>query len=434
MFERKLSFWLSLLFLSLLFFPKINLISLGATETAGIRIDDILLFFLLVLIGINHYYKQFKTCSIEKYLYSFVILGILSWGLNRLFVSFGWLHVDANLLYALRLAEYFLFFYIGRMAFPFISEKSLIIWLLFWNLTLMSLQKLELLGQFGIYGYLANTSTRVTGIASFPSEAGVMLNLFFVYLIYSQEPSKRISALLPPNTRHFFQQTYVYWSFLLICTFTIFTGSRVAVAALIWIFLFRIKQDVKIRSLTSWGFAILFVGLGTLFLGYTIYQTASIFERSAQLISYQNLELVTDVWNKIDITKDPLSKEIVRHGEHDMSWWMRIHKWMYVLKLYLTHPECYLQGIGPGFALSAVDGGYLRLLTENGLAGCILFFSLLKNIAKQSLILRWSVIAILINMIFFDAYLAYKPMSLLFLMSGFAFYRATSLAYTHQSI
>ena len=48
LFDRRTSFFLVLCCLPLLFFPKVNLISLSKNETAGIRFDDIVLLFICV--------------------------------------------------------------------------------------------------------------------------------------------------------------------------------------------------------------------------------------------------------------------------------------------------------------------------------------------------------------------------------------------------
>lgn len=419
LFERTFSFWLVVLLLPLLFLPKINIFSVGEKETAGLRIDDIFLFFFLILIVWRHGYLGFKFNRIEKTLLFFVLCSMISYFSNRYFVWMGWLNVDANILYSLRMAEYFLFFYIGMMAYEFLSEKTVIQLFLYWNFSWMILQYFGLLGQFSHIGYKPGTDMRITGIASFPSEAGMLLNMLFAYLAFSKDiplPGKNVFS---PNIRYFLEQTYIYWLFFIFSILVILSGSRIALAALGITFLFKIKEDLKRGAWISWFFAAFFICVGSLLLVQMIYNSNAIYERSAGLISYRNIELVEQVWDRVDINNDPMSKEAVQYKNYDMSWWMRIHKWMYVLKLYVTNPECYLQGIGPGVALAAVDGGYIRLLTENGLLGLCVFMLLIKMIAKQSTALKWIVYAFMLNMIFFDVYLAYKPMSLLFLLSGF---------------
>ena len=134
--------------------------------------------------------------------------------------------------------------------------------------------------------------------------------------------------------------------------------------------------------------ALVFFGLIFSVLAVTIVNTSSVFERSADLISMRNLSLIEKVWDNINLDFDPVGKESVAMEGYDASWWMRIHKWMYALKIYLTHPESWLQGVGPGFAMAALDGGFLRIITEYGLVGCVLFWSFFSLIYKKNLQLK----------------------------------------------
>jgi hypothetical protein len=71
--------------------------------------------------------------------------------------------------------------------------------------------------------------------------------------------------------------------------------------------------------------------------------------------------------------------------------------------------------------MAGLDGGFLRILTEYGIIGSFLFWKLFSTIYHKTLQLKWMVISFAINMIFFDVHLAYKPMSLLFFITGFAY-------------
>ncbi len=124
------------------------------------------------------------------------------------------------------------------------------------------------------------------------------------------------------------------------------------------------------------------------------------------------------MWNNVNINIEPSFNGTVDNGQKDISLWIRLQKWSYVLKVYLTYPITYLQGVGPGFAFAGLDGAYLRILVENGIIGSFLYWKLFKSIATKSPQLMAMVIVLAINMIFFDAYIAYKPMSLLFLVAG----------------
>jgi hypothetical protein len=73
------------------------------------------------------------------------------------------------------------------------------------------------------------------------------------------------------------------------------------------------------------------------------------------------------------------------------------------------------------------------MLVENGLIGLFLFWKFFKSIAKKSPQLMSMVAVFALNMIFFDVYIAYKPMSLLFLVAGMT-WAEDELAEKQQSL
>lgn len=416
-FDRHSSFLLVLFCLPLLFLPKINLVSMGARESAGVRIDDLILLLFCLVLFWAHFSLRRTMSAVEQWLLAIVGFSLFSWSINKLLFSFDVLPVASSLFYCLRLLEYFLFFYIGALGALFFSKKRIISAFFWWNALLMAAQKAGVLGQMSVSGYVIDTG-RVSGIASFPSEAGMLLNLVFCYLIFTEEKSSRLRLLLPAAFKPLMIKSYPYLLFLLCTVLVIITGSRIAIVALLVAFLAHLKRDLSKGFGGSWLLAALFVAIGVLLLTVMIQKTSAIWERSAGLISLRNLELIRTVWHQIETNYDPIGQEAVRFENYDMSWWMRIHKWCYALKIYSQHPECYLQGIGPGFAMAALDGGFVRILTEYGLIGSLLFMKFFSLISRQSLALKWMVVAFCINMIFFDVHLAYKPMSLLFFLSG----------------
>jgi len=418
LFDKTFSFYLLIIGLPLLFLPKINLFSFGERESAGIRLDDILLLLFCLVIFWAYFNLKNKMNTIERSILYITLFSLFSYTVNRLFVLGQWIDVNANIFYCVRLAEYFIFFYLGAMSIQFLRTSTLISLFFLWNASLMLLQRAEIIGQFGVDGYMSSTAGRVVGIASFPSEAGMLLNLVFCYLIYYESKDNKFYKLLPSELYAFFKQTYVYWLFLFCCILVIITGSRIAILALIVPFLYRIQADIRCGSAGTRLYGIGFLVIGAALTVIMIQNTDSITVRSAGLLSFKNLQLVEIIWDNIDLSHDPIGQETVKFEAYDMSWWMRAHKWIYAFKIYYLHPECWLQGVGPGFAMAALDGGWLRILTEYGLIGLGLFWSLFSQIARQSIQLRWMIIAFGINMIFFDVYLAYKPMSILFFVSG----------------
>lgn len=423
-FDSKSTLFLIIFCLPLLFLPKINLLSFGGRETAGIRIDDLVLLGTAVLILWAHFALDKKMLDIEKWMFALVGFSFLSFLSNRMMVAVGILHVKAIVFYVFRIFEYFIFFYIGLFCTRFMNPSKVIKVFFAWNLLLMLLQKAGLIGQFGSWGYLSTATDRVSGIASFPSEAGLFLNLSFCYLIYDDKINWKKVSEFSPILGLLIKRTYVYLVFLICALLIIWTGSRIAILALAFTFLFKVKDDINWRSPLSLLMVAVFFVIACVVMTTVMMNTNSIYSRSAGLLSFKNIELFSLVWDQISLDYDPIGNEAVKFDAYDMSWWMRIHKWIYALKIYLTHPECYLQGVGPGFAMAALDGGFIRILTEYGIVGSYFFYKFFSCIYQKSTQLKWMVIAFMINMIFFDAYLAYKPMSLLFLVTGFTYARS----------
>jgi hypothetical protein len=417
-FDKKFSLFLLCFGIPLLFLPKYNLINLSEGETAGIRVDDIALLLIAFVVMWAHFVLNKKILKTEGWIFLITGFSLLSFLSNQILVKADVLHIPAKIFYVVRLLEYFFFFYLGLMASRLSAGDSIVKLFFLWNLLLMVLQKLGLTGAIASQGYHEEASSRVFGVASFPSEMGLILNLLFCYLIYSEHPSKLLYFFSPPM-RRILNKIYIPLLFLLFGVFIVFTGNRISILALFICFLFKFREAFNWRSLGSLiGVSIASVLLCT-GIFFVISNTQSVYERSASLMSGNNFDLVGIVWDKIDLKGDPLNQEGDTALEgYDMSWWIRIHKWLFMVKCFALHPECYLQGLGPGFAGAALDGGLLRILTEYGIVGTFLFmkfFGSLYRINKQT---QWMIIAFMLNMIFFDAYLAYKAMSVLFFITG----------------
>lgn len=424
--DRKSTFLILLFTLPLLFFPKINLINIPGRETAGIRIDDIILIGATFLLGWAYTTTARPFSSIEKLVTAIIGLGIFSYTFNKLFVGLGWLHVEASLPYSLRLIEYFMFFYIGALTARQWSASTLLLSLLLLQSTITLLQKGGLIGAFMLGSYKSTGFDRFPGIASFPSEAGALIAMLFAYLLYDDLEKKQWIRALKPIWKAFILHIAPYALFLICALLSILSGSRVALAAIIFIFLCKIASTIRWKrpgAIIVAGFFFL-AGAAAII---PLIQDSPLLERSQQLFSYDNIALIKKVWQSVPTTYEPVGYESIALDNHDVSWWIRIHKWCYALKVYLNHPECYLQGVGPGFAMTALDGGFIRILVEYGLIGVALFGMLFWKIANQNTQMKWMVVAFLINMIFFDAYLAYKAMALLFFASGSAYWQKSSV-------
>ncbi len=421
-FDWRFTLFLLACTLPLLFLPKINLIEVAAGETAGLRIDDLILLFIGIFLIWAHIHSNQRLFKIEGWVVAITCFGFFSFLCNRLLFAAGFLPMDSKIFYCFRMLEYFMFFYIGTFATKFFNDRSLVKVLFIWILALMTLQKLGIVGGLTTDGYLPDVSSRVPGIASFPSEMGLLLNLIFCFFIFDEETSSSFLSLFrSPFTRYIFHKVYLYTLFCLFGYFIVITGNRISIVALFVCFVFRIKHDLSFRSIGSYLSILILVPIVSFAVGSVIMETISVYQRSSNLFNSKNLELVSLVWDKIDTEENPTGNERLRSASYDASWFLRIHKWMFVTKSFVTHPECYLQGLGPGYAGAAVDGGILRILTEFGFVGAFIFFKFFRSISRINLQSKWMMVAFMINMIFFDAYLAYKTMSFLLFTTGYFF-------------
>ncbi|MCE2983512.1 MAG: hypothetical protein LW832_08095 [Parachlamydia sp.] len=423
-FDKKLSLFILYFLLPLLFLPKINLIQLGS-ETAGIRIDDLFLFIFASLFFFSHALLRKKIEPLEKWILGLTLFCLVSFFSNRLLVALGHLPLDAKIFYAVRLLEYFLFFYIGSLASRFDCTWMLPAFFA-WNFFIMTLQKLNLAGGVSVGGYSDDVSSRVQGVASFPSEMGLLLNLLFCYILFSNHSNPRTDYFFStPLSRFAWGKLKPYLLFVLFSLFVIFTGNRISIVALFFCFAGKMKEEINWRSKSSFIAALCILPLLIAAITFGIFQTDAVSSRSASLFSMQNIHLAEIVWDKIDMDKNPVGNEVISAKEYDMSWWMRIHKWIFVMKVFVNHPEVYLQGLGPGFAWSALDGGLLRIFIEVGIIGSYLYYRFFAAISAINRQLKWMTVAFVINMIFFDAYLAYKTMSFYFFAAGFEYEKMT---------
>lgn len=421
-FDRKFSIAILFFTLPLLFLPKINLIRVDASETAGLRIDDLVLLFTGVLLMWGHAHSNQRLYKVEGSILLITIFGIFSFLMNRILVSLGFVYLEAKIFYALRLLEYFLFFYIGALATQFFKDRTIVKAFLVWNLLLMTFQKLGWVGGMTSAGYQGDVSSRVPGLASFPSEMGLILNLLFCYLVFDENAKSRFLSLFKsPFTQYILHKLYLYGLFCLFSLFIIFTGNRISIVALFISFIFRIKQDLSLRSIGSYISMMILIPIVAVAVWFAITETIGVYKRSSNLFSFKNLELFTLVWDKVDMKENPTGNETLESLNYDMSWFLRLHKWLFMVKSYVNNPECYLQGLGPGYAGAALDGGLLRIMTEYGLIGTFLFWKFFTHLYRLNAQTKWMIIVFMINMIFFDAYLAYKTMSLLLFMCGYIF-------------
>jgi hypothetical protein len=392
--ENKLLYLILFFSLPLLFFPKINLLSFE-NQTAGVRIDDLILFGLGVFLLGLFIARNRLVKGIEKWVFWLMMTALFSFFINRTTYFFGLIDVKANIFYVLRLPEYFVFFFLGAFCARVLDLKKLLIIFVVMNAFIMLLQKGGILGQFTSLANFTIDTNRVSGIASFPSEMGALLNMIFCYFLYKDK----------------IKNWQVYTYFIVFFILIILTGSRFPLLVSLLVFVMCMVK----RPLTLALACLLITPLAI----YFVINNESILERSLNLFSIDNLKVISRVWDLVDTDKELYDNIQLESKGFDLSWLERLFKWCFALKLWIHHPECYLLGLGPGCLSSAVDGGFIRILTENGLIGLFLYYKFFQAIYSTHSVLKWVLFAFLMNMFFFDIYLAYKPMALLLLMAGY---------------
>lgn len=391
-----LDLWLRRVILSLglplLFLPKINIIEV-AGESAGLRIDDIVLFLLIPLVVLALAIRRRPSvsrgeCAFVVMLTLFMISSVVN------LVVFG----RSNPLYAVRFVEYFTFYYIGvycGAGLPYICYSLLGV-----NAIFMVLQACSLIGGFASEGYVQSAANRPIGLTGGPWEIGAVINIVFAALLYD-------------GRRKYWLLFCATLALLLLC------GARSpAVIHLVVFGVFLFRRSRRKGALLIRGGAVLAVGL-VAFLAIPNKVT----ERSQYLFNPENLVLAQKIYDRTELDPHFTSFEKVDNGagildsESDMSWLLRATKWMYAYKTWVTTPEAWVIGLGPGMWGPSLDGGWLRLLTETGVLG-VLAFVLFFNTLCSTPLLKAVRLCVFLNMAFIDIYISYKTMSLVFLIAG----------------
>jgi hypothetical protein len=382
---------------ALLFLPKINLISFGG-ETAGIRLDDIVLFVVvIILFGSWIADLRFKIDNIPAVTFVVIAIFCLSNAVNL---------EHSNVLYSLRLVEYAVFFWAGkslvRSRFDFTSVAMLLIGI---NCAAILAQLTGVVGGFTADGYTSAIGRPFGISANHPAEMGALLNLSFAALVFDE----RMRA-----SRRF-------WLWCLVVAVCIFiTESRSALVihcVLTWIYQFQ-----HARSRTAFMLKSAFV-TGAL-VSVLVFVPNPVRDRSSDLFSTQNMEAARQLYDSM-----PAEKQFTGFTEGgeaedapedvDISWYMRGFKWTYVIKIMFTAPwQVWVLGLGPGALGPALDGGWLRLLAETGVVGTFAFLTLLWKISRLSRACAMAVLALAANMVMVDSQNAYKVMAFLFLLAG----------------
>ncbi len=452
--EKKLNGFLIFLTIPLFFIPRINLISLSSGQTAGLRIDDIILFlvFLTILLTGRIFSLNLKKSYLIYFL--FVLFLFISY-FSNLYNSKNFLG-EPSILYPIRYIEYFIFFIIGSMFRDNDRFIKLILIIALTQIIFILLQYLGILPSFTSTDGV--TWNKPSGLTGGPWEVSIILTLCFAVYI-----------------NHFNSKKYLLFTLIIIFTLLIIyvyiLGSRTSIIAFILLSLLVISKNFieyfkyyffpKILLVT---FLLLitstyFLATSNLINNEQIYeQEASdclhsqeqincnkniLVSRSGSLFSMDNINIFKDFYifvrNNVDDKKIPIGRlydnnvSLDRYGhlyfsknnDVDLSWLMRTEKWIYGFSIFQDRlPYSAFIGIGPGSVGPSFDGNWFRLIVENGLISLFIILSFFTYVVLANYKNFLPVFVISVSMIFIDAFLAYKSVSLLlFILGYYTFYR-----------
>jgi len=439
--HQYLIFITSLLF----FFPRINIFSFGEAHTAGLRIDDIILFFIFISLIFKG--KIFKLNISKSHLiyFSFVFISFLSFFFNNYYED-SYLG-GTSILYPIRYVEYFVFFVVGSLIVNHSSFIKIVLYLALYQIIIIIFQYL------GFFPAFTSTDginfSVVAGMTGGPWEVSIVLTLCFAVYV-----------------NHFSKLKYLIYSFIIIAVLTYINfyilGSRSSSVTFIVLTFILICLNIKnfchnsilnkiIMTLILFISFIIIVLVKPILIEsnsdqlnidcvYSIEKCSynMVLNRSGNLIKLDNYYLLIDFYkfvrtnvgeDKIPIgrlynEKNNLNKiaqiNFSNTNNIDLSWLMRMEKWIYGVSLWQDKlPHSIFLGIGPGAVGPSFDGSWLRLFVENGIVGLLLIIMFFVHLLMKNLLNFLPILAISLNMLFIDAFLAYKSVSLILFILGY---------------
>jgi hypothetical protein len=388
--------------------PKVNLVTFpgmnGGIDTAGIRVDDILLGLIGWIVALT-FVRGLKRdyTALEKKVLAFSLAGLFSNAINKFFFD------RSNFLYSLRIVECFVFFYLGRL-FAMRGRLINLIWaILGVNGVAMLLQRVGVLGAFSSEGFRASNTARPDGMTGGPWEVGAVINICFGVIAF--DPEKRRSG------------RFVFGVFVITFGLILLTAARMPTVAhivLLMLFIYNRSRN-KLLFTAQAVVALVCVGLAA--------STSTVTRRSANTFSTANMEALASLYRD---TK-PVKGQMAIHGNRDtpqtegadFSAAVRAISWGIAVKTWLADDSSIAIGVGPGTFGPALDGGWLRWLTESGLVGFVLLLALLAELWSINGAMKAAVISLATSMIAIDMP-SYKVSTLIYFCAGYYLIRQSA--------
>ena len=408
-----------LVIFTLLFVPKINIITIPGS-TIGIRADDLAVVFFVVSLIISaavkrqKYFDLFSKKMVACYA-AFIVVSVISSLVNTMN---GNVELASSLVYTARFIEYLVVLPAGAILLKNGVKKDSLVHLftaaIFFNLIICILQQKGFLLdiQSGIT-YPAGRVARPSAVFNAPFEiCGVFMMFVPIYLIRIKNTKKSLLNVLPIVAI----SAIVYLSQS--------RSSLVIIAAVVAIYMLAtIRQKLMVLVM-------LIALVAACIAGVFAINNMSSKSRMSRVSSDSTEYAIQNAWRNRDFKNFTEDQDelpgVFYKGDPSLN--IRLMKWFTVTDGAIKSP---VVGIGPSFIKIALDGSYLRLFVETGILGLISYVTALifsfKAIPKKSKYRKIIFYVFLItaaHAIFIDVFYSSRVMSLYWIMTGMCIYLA----------
>lgn len=408
-----------LVIFTLLFVPKINIITIPGS-TIGIRADDLAVVFFVVSLIISaavkrqKYFDLFSKKMVACYS-AFIVVSVISSLVNTMN---GNVELASSLVYTARFIEYLVVLPAGAILLKNGVKKDSLVHLftaaIFFNLIICILQQKGFLLdiQSGIT-YPAGRVARPSAVFNAPFEiCGVFMMFVPIYLARIRYSKKSLFNILP---------------IIAISVIVYISQSRsslVIIALIVVIYMLAtIRQKMIVLASII---ALLLAGIAGVFAINNMPAKSRLSTVSSNSAEYA----IKNAWNNRDFSN--FSEEQRKlpgvFYQGDVSLNIRLVKWFTATDGAIKSPVI---GIGPSFIKIALDGAYLRLFVETGVLGLVSYvaalvfsFKVIPKRSKYRKILFYIFLITAAHAIFIDVFYSSRVMSLYWVLTGMCIYLA----------
>ena len=420
-----------LVIFTLLFVPKINIITIPGSAI-GIRADDLAVVFFVASLIISaavkrqKYFDLFSKKMVACYA-AFIVVSIISSLVNTMN---GNVELASSLVYTARFIEYLVVLPAGAVLLKSGIKKDCLVHMftaaIFFNLIICILQQKGFLFdiQSGIT-YPAGRVARPSAVFNAAFEiCGVFMMLIPIYLFRIKNTKKSLLNILPIAA---------------IAAITYFSQSRsslIIIALVIVVYaLANIRQ--KLMVLAS-AIAIVIACVAGVYVMSNSDPKSRMGRVSSNSVEYAIKNALRHHEFKNFTENEYKMTDVFAWGDPSLN--IRFWKWFTIADGAKNSP---VVGIGPSFIKIALDGSYLRLFAETGILGLIFYVAALvysfKTIPKKSKyrkIVFYVFLITAVHAILIDVFYSSRVMSLYWVLVGTCIYlsRADSRSAKHKVI